>query len=197
MFVKICGLTDGAAIEAAIEAGADAIGFVFAESAREIDPVKARKLCRSVPKETIRVAVMRHPSIEKFERVIEVFEPDWVQTDAGDFESLPSLVSARPLPVLREDETGTMDEFPERLLFEGRVSGSGEKADWAEARRVASRTDLILAGGLDPDNVGDAIASVEPFGVDVSSGVERERGIKDPVKIREFVARVRALESER
>jgi phosphoribosylanthranilate isomerase len=197
MFVKICGLTDAAAIEAAIEAGADAIGFVFAESAREIDPLEARKLCRSVPKETIRVAVMRHPSAERFERVIDIFGPDWVQTDAGDFESLPSLVSARALPVLREDETGTMDEFPARVLFEGRISGSGTKADWAEAKRVAALTDLILAGGLDCDNVGDAMASVRPFGVDVSSGVERERGRKDPAKIREFVARVRALESER
>jgi phosphoribosylanthranilate isomerase len=140
---------------------------------------------------------MRHPTAEQFERVIEIFEPDWVQTDAGDFDSLPPLEQASALPVLREGETGTMDAFPDRILFEGRISGSGKMADWGEARRVAARTQLILAGGLDAGNVGDAIASVRPFGVDVSSGVERERGRKDPAKIREFVARVRALESER
>lgn len=192
MFVKICGLTDQPAIDAAVEAGADAIGFVFAESAREIEPARARELCRSIPKETIRVAVMHHPSLDRFNDVIENFEPDWIQTDAEDFETLGAPASARAIPVFREGNTGEMTEFPPRLLFEGRVSGSGATADWDEAKRIAAVSELILAGGLNPENVGAAIARVRPFGVDVSSGVEFERGRKDPQKIRQFVARVRA-----
>jgi len=194
MFVKICGLTDQRAIDAAVEAGADAIGFVFAESAREIEPSRARALCRSLPAETIRVAVMHHPSPKRFSEVIETFEPDWIQTDAEDWDSLSAPDGAHAIPVFREGDTSDMTEFPSRLVFEGRISGSGSTADWVEARRIARHSELILAGGLNAENVGAAIAEVQPFGVDVSSGVEYERGRKDPHKIKEFVARVRAQE---
>lgn len=196
MFVKICGLTDESAVDAAVAAGADAIGFVFAQSAREVSPQRARELCRDVPAATIRVAVMRHPSRDRYTEVIETFSPDWIQTDVDDFASLPASAPAQPLPVLREDGTEGLTDFPPRLLFEGRISGSGKTADWDEARRIAGHTQLILAGGLDADNVAAAIAAVHPFGVDVSSGVEYERGRKDASKIRKFVARVRELELE-
>ncbi len=191
MFVKICGLTDEAAVEAAVEAGADAIGFVFAESAREVSPARARELCAAVPKHVVRVAVMRHPAKARFAEVIDIFDPDWIQTDAADFETLPATDATR-LPVYRENETRGLTNFPPRLLFEGQISGSGETADWDEAKRIASRCELILAGGLDANNVAAAIARVRPFGVDVSSGVEYQRGRKDPARIREFVARARA-----
>jgi phosphoribosylanthranilate isomerase len=194
VFVKICGLTDETAVEAAVTAGADAIGFVFAESAREVSPERARELCRDVPEGTIRVAVMHHPSQARYRQVVETFGPDWVQTDAEDFDSLPHSGSPVPLPVFREGQTEGRTEFPARLLFEGRVSGSGTTADWGEAGRIAERTELILAGGLNIENVASAVIKVRPFGVDVSSGVEFERGRKDPNRIREFVARVRELE---
>ena len=98
------------------------------------------------------------------------------------------------LPVYRNGRVPRATEYPARLLFEGSLSGSGETADWAEARELAPHTQLILAGGLDADNVAAAVDSVRPWGVDVSSGVEREKGRKDPGRISEFVARVRALE---
>lgn len=194
MFVKICGLTERAGLEAAVEAGADAVGFVFAESAREIAPERARELCRDLPGSVIRVAVMHHPTSERFETVIGQFGPDWIQTDAADFAVLPVPSAVTRMPVYREGETADATGLPARLVFEGRVSGSGTRADWDEAKRLARETELILAGGLDAANVGDAIEYVRPFGVDVSSGVEFERGRKDPRRIREFVARVRALE---
>lgn len=194
MFVKICGLTDSMAIDAAVEAGADALGFVFAESPREIQPARARRLCVSVPKDTVRVAVMHHPSPRRLSDVIETFEPDWIQTDIEDFGELSVPAAVRLVPVFREGRTSTSTVFPSRLVFEGSVSGSGRTADWVEAKRIAAHAELILAGGLDSDNVSDAIALVRPYGVDVSSGVEYERGRKDPKKIRQFVARVRAQE---
>jgi phosphoribosylanthranilate isomerase len=194
MFVKICGLTDERAVEAAVEAGADALGFVFAESVREVAPKRARALCLSVPRETLKVAVMRHPDPDRLASVLEDFAPDWIQTDFEDFDSLPAIDGAEKLPVYREGETPELTALPPRLLFEGRISGSGTIADWDEARRLAARTEVILAGGLNTENVNVAIAHVRPFGVDVSSGVESARGRKDPSKIREFVARVRAGE---
>jgi phosphoribosylanthranilate isomerase len=194
MFVKICGLTDSQAIDAAVEAGADALGFVFAESPREIQPARARALCLSVPKETIRVAVMHHPSPSRLADVIETFEPDWIQTDVEDLGQLSAPASVRLVPVFREGRTSATMVFPSRLVFEGKLSGSGATADWDEARLIAANAELILAGGLDADNVSDAIAHVRPYGVDISSGVEYARGKKDPKKIREFVARVRAQE---
>jgi phosphoribosylanthranilate isomerase len=194
MFVKICGLTDPRAVDAAVEAGADALGFVFADSPREIEPARARELCLSVPRATIRVAVMHHPSPARLADVIENFEPDWIQTDVEDLDQLPAPEPARFVPVFREGRTTAITVFPSRLVFEGKLSGSGETTDWDEAKRIAASAELILAGGLDADNVSDAIAHVRPYGVDVSSGVEYERGKKDPRKIREFVARVRAQE---
>lgn len=195
MFIKICGLTDPAAVTAAVEAGADAIGFVFADSVREIAPAKARALCEQVPEQVIRVAVMHHPSRDRVNAVLNDFGPDWVQTDAEDLADIELPAGTTALPVYREGRTGAASALPERLLFEGGISGSGTTADWNEARQLAGSKQLILAGGLDAGNVVNAIEQVRPFGVDVSSGVEAERGKKDIGKIREFVARVRALES--
>jgi phosphoribosylanthranilate isomerase len=199
MFVKICGITDRAAVDAAVEAGADALGFVFADSVREIAPERARELCEDLPEGMIRVAVMRHPERERFRRVVDVFAPDWVQTDAGDFAALALPPDISALPVYREaaEGAGAAASLPRRLLFEGRVSGSGTRADWDAARALAAQTEVILAGGLDSENVALAIQYVRPFGVDVSSGVEAARGRKDPQKIRDFVACVRAMEKLR
>jgi phosphoribosylanthranilate isomerase len=194
MFVKICGLGNPAAVAAAVAAGVDAIGFVFAESIREIAPKQARALCQDLPDSIVRVAVMRHPSRTRFEAVIAEFDPDWIQTDADDFNGMPTPARARRLQVFREGEIPAGAALPTRLLFEGRNSGSGTPADWDEARRLATRTEVILAGGLHAGNVAAAIEYVRPFGVDVSSGVESERGRKDPEKIKEFVALVRAME---
>lgn len=209
MFVKICGITSDEALAAAVEAGADAVGFVFADSARRVTPARAAALCATLPQGISRIAVMRHPDAATVADVLATFAPDWLQTEAEDFAAIALPDSCEALPVYRNGRlpagfltgapaaVGEAGPIPARLLFEGAVSGTGEKADWNEARALASRTALVLAGGLDPDNVADAIRYVRPWGVDVSSGVERSRGIKDPQKIATFVARVRALETER
>lgn len=215
MFVKICGMTSRAAVDAAVEAGADAIGFVFAPSPREVAPEAAREWCRSLPADIVRVAVMRHPSRERAARVLGELAPDWLQTDAEDFARLELPVGCMPLPVYRcgsvpaglaaalaRDGTSAPGRASAgaagrpQLLFEGPVSGSGRTADWDEARALAARVRLMLAGGLDAGNVADAIGGVRPWGVDVSSGVESAPGVKDPGRIREFVARARAAAAE-
>jgi phosphoribosylanthranilate isomerase len=99
------------------------------------------------------------------------------------------------VPVYRNGQIPPAGEPGARLLFEGPQSGSGQPADWGEARSLAGRFELILAGGLDAANLERAVRTVDPWGVDVSSGVERAKGRKDPEKIYDFVARVRALET--
>ena len=102
MFVKICGITTERAIEAAAAAGADAVGFVFAESVRRVTPERARRLAAALPAGVLRVAVLRHPTAEEAARVLGELAPDWVQTDAEDFAELRLPEGCTALPVYRD-----------------------------------------------------------------------------------------------
>jgi len=196
IWIKICGLTSIDAVEAAVRAGADAIGFVFAESPRKVSVRWARELARDIPSTIMRVAVMRHPTQKAWAEVALGFEPDWLQTDADDFANLDIESGVQRLPVYRDIPDLEIDAVAtqQRALFEGPVSGQARQADWKRARSLADVTELVLAGGLDEWNVGDAIRQVRPWGVDVSSGVERSRGEKDPEKIAAFIGAVRKVE---
>jgi phosphoribosylanthranilate isomerase len=194
LWVKVCGLTTADAVAAAVEAGVNAIGFVFAESKRRVTAQRAAELARDVPGSIQRVAVMLHPSQAELDEVWSQFRPDVLQTDIDDLATLRVPDGLRVTPVVRAGRE-LPASLPTRLLFEGPVSGTGETTDWSAAARLAARAQLILAGGLNPGNVADAIAAVRPFGVDVSSGVEARPGVKDPVKIHEFVRIARAAGS--
>ena len=194
LWIKICGLRTTAAIEVAAAAGANAVGFVFHDaSPRNLSLAAARELQRAVPAGVERVAVFLHPSQALVDAVLDAVEPDWLQTDAGDLPGLRFPEGLRVLPVLRD---GTVDvaALPGRILFESARSGAGERADWGAAAPLAGATQLVLAGGLHPANVAEAVRTVRPFGVDVSSGVERERGVKDAALIREFIRAAREAE---
>lgn len=191
LWIKICGLRTTDAIEVATEAGADAVGFVFhAPSPRHLEPSEARALQAAVPPGVERVAVFLHPSQAMVDAALEAIAPDCVQTDAADLEYLRLPPGQRVMPVLRSGGMLT-SSLPGRCLFESGRSGAGERADWSAAAGLAERTQLVLAGGLDPSSVAEAVRAVRPFGVDVSSGVERERGVKDAARIREFIRAAR------
>src|SRR5881227_643582 len=191
MWIKICGMTSPEAVAAALEARADAIGFVFAESARRLTPERAAQLAKPARDRVRCVAVTRHPTQSAVDEILEVFAPDVLQTDLTDLERLTLPAGLERLPVLRAggEPPATV---PRRVLFEGPRSGSGAVSDWNAARDLARRTQLVLAGGLNAGNVAAAIAAVRPFGVDVSSGVELEPGIKNPLEIAGFVRAARA-----
>ena len=192
VWVKICGLTNAAAVDAALDAGADAIGFVFAPSPRQISPTAALALKRRIDGRCACVAVMRHPSRAVLEDVVTTLQPDFVQTELADVAGMTLPAGVAFLPVLRENQDFDLDALPPQVLFEGARSGVGELADWPLARAVARRTRMVLAGGLDAGNVAAASRAVQPYGVDVSSGVEAAPGRKDARYIHDFVAAARA-----
>ncbi len=189
MYIKICGLRTEAAVETAVAAGADAIGFVLCASPRQVSVESARALRDRIPASAHVVAVVRHIDDRAIDDALAL-GADLLQGE-GDPQ--------RPMPDgLRRLVACNIDSIPEGqhwLLLDGPRPGSGRPTDFDVARRVAAERPMILAGGLAPDNVGDAIRYVRPAGVDVSSGVERRRGEKDPDLIRAFIHQVRQVET--
>lgn len=191
MWIKICGMTTPAAVDAAMAAGVQAIGFVFARSVRELSIARANELAHAVRGRIECVAVFRDAEPAMVSDVLEGFVPDVLQAYA---ESLHAYAAARSLPralrllpVLRSGHP-LPPSLPPSILYEGPVSGEGVTGDWSEAARLAERTELVLAGGLCAKNVAEAIRTVRPFGIDVSSGVESAPGVKSVSKIGEFVS---------
>jgi phosphoribosylanthranilate isomerase len=190
LWIKICGITDDAAVAAALQAGVDAIGFVFSPSPRQVKPAVAARLAAPARGRALCIAVTRHPQQPLLDEIVRDFKPDGWQTDIGDLGILKVPRQLPILPVLRSGSLA-LESPPRRFLFEGAVSGQGVTGDWAAAARLAQHSQLILAGGLRPDNVATAISTVRPFGVDVSSGVETQPGAKSPALIAAFVAAAR------
>ena len=191
MWIKICGMTTAAAVAAALEAHVEAIGFVFARSVRELVPESAAALARPARGRVRCVAVTRHPTQAAVDEIVRVFAPDLLQSDAEDFATLRLPAALETLAVVRDGGALPLPP-PGRILFEGPVSGRGAVSDWTVAAALARRTQLVLAGGLNAVNVAAAIARVQPFGVDVSSGVEERPGVKSPAAIVSFVEAVRS-----
>jgi phosphoribosylanthranilate isomerase len=194
-WIKICGMTNSEAVAAAIEAGADAIGFVFADSVRRVTPERATELARGTRQRVTCIAVTQHPTQADVDAIESIFHPDMLQTDIDDYAQLKIPRRLVRLPVLRSTHA-PLSEFPPRLLFEGPRSGAGETIDWEQAATLARRTRLVLAGGLNAENVGAAIRAVRPHGVDVSSGVESRPGVKSAASILKFIQAARAAFSE-
>jgi phosphoribosylanthranilate isomerase len=190
MWIKICGMTSAEAVAAALEAQVDAIGFVFAPSKRQVTPERAAQLAESARGRVKCIAVTLHPSQQWVDEIVRAFQPDYLQTDAQDLTTLKLARDTKILPVMRSGKD-LPTALPTRVLFEGLESGRGLVVDWSEAQAVARRTQLILAGGLNESNVVAAIQAVRPFGVDVSSGVEAEPGVKSPEKILRFATAAR------
>jgi phosphoribosylanthranilate isomerase len=191
MWLKICGMTSADAVTAALQARVDAIGFVFSPSLRRLEPEQAAQLAAPARGRVSLVAVTVHPEQQLVDHILQVFQPDVLQTDLQDFDVLTLPDTLARLPVLRAG-VGSGAALPRRMLFEGARSGSGETADWNTASRLARMSELILAGGLDAHYVAAAIRAVRPHGVDVSSGVESAPGRKSVQMIAEFVEAARA-----
>jgi phosphoribosylanthranilate isomerase len=190
MWIKICGATSEEAVTAALQAGADAVGFIFAPSVRQVTAEQAARLSAQARGRAALVAVTLHPQQSQIDEIVRALKPDALQTDLEDFEHLRLPDQLARLPVVRPGASFER-KLPRRFLFEGARSGSGELSNWNAAARLARARELVLAGGLNADNVAAAIRAVAPYGVDVSSGVEIAPGRKSPEKIAQFVAAAR------
>ena len=197
--IKICGLKTQESVETAINSGADMLGFVFAKgSPRYINPEEARQLIELIPDSIDTVAVMLHPKQSEVDRVLNHMKVNYLQTDVNDFDSFDLKGGTHPLRVYRDNETfdpNIMEDKP-FALFEGPVSGTGNLVNQERAKIACDSRKVLLAGGLNIDNIQNVLTHVRPFGVDVSSGVEIERGIKSEQKIIEFIRIVRAFDKE-
>jgi phosphoribosylanthranilate isomerase len=205
--IKICGIKDDEAIFAVVEAGADAVGFVFVEaSPRYVDPDTAFALMSVLPPFMSSVAVVADPDIDAFSDIEEVCPTTYIQLHGNENEKLvkalgPDVFKAikfDPATIEAELKRWENNEDALAILVDSPVAGSGEAFDWTQLAKFTDHISkpIILAGGLTPDNVGEAIRVVRPYAVDVSSGVERERGVKDPALIERFCRAVRAADAE-
>jgi phosphoribosylanthranilate isomerase len=196
--VKICGIRDGVTARTAAESGARALGFVFAASPRRIEPEEAARIAADLGPGVALVAVFRHPSAMEVERVLDLFPADIVQAESGSGLEAARERGVGILPVLHDGAGGGEPSDrpggkPTPVLLEASgVGGRGIRPDWDRAAALARRRPLVLAGGLTPENVREAIRHVDPAAVDVSSGVESFRGVKDLARVRAFVAAAQA-----
>lgn len=196
--MKICGTTSEEDALLAVAMGADAVGFVLAPSPRQVTPTLVGDIARRLPPEVITVGVFRN---EARQRVVDLV--NGMGLKAAQLHGRESAQDARwirervPLTIMAfaagdRAIARVADYGADLVLLDAPSPGSGEVFDWRLAEGVVDGSRLLLAGGLDPDNVAQAIALVHPWGVDVSSGVESSPGRKDPAKLRKFIATAKA-----
>lgn len=198
MFVKICGITSEDDALLAVAMGADAVGFVFAPSVRQIAVQQAYDITRRLPPEVLTVGVFRdeHPK-----RVIEMVHRSGVKgaqlhgneskaTVAEVAKGVQFVVKAYIAGSRLIAESGSL--ATDTILIDGAAPGSGHLFDWSLVGEIPEGMRTILAGGLTPENIADAVQTVNPWGVDVSTGVEQAPGKKDALKVKRFIERARS-----
>ena len=202
MFVKICGITDVDDALLAVALGADAVGFVMAPSTRQIAPARVRDIAARIPPETLTVGVFRNESKERVVEIAHTTGIRAVQLHGNESPATVEWVAQRVPNVIKAVAAGTdqaarAGEFGvSTILVDAPTPGSGDVFDWSLADTMPIGIRLILAGGLTPDNVDDAVATVRPWGVDTSSGVEKAPGRKDPTAMRRFIQNAKAAGAE-
>jgi phosphoribosylanthranilate isomerase len=197
VFVKICGITSEEDALLAVAMGADAVGFVFAPSTRQLAPTRAGDIAKRLPPEILTLGVFRDHAPERVVEIVrqaglvgaQLHGHETIEATRYVRAHLPVVIKAFPGgdPELRR----AADYNADIVLLDSASPGSGRVFDWSLAEGAPSGLRLMLAGGLNPDNVAEAIAKVRPWGVDVSSGVESAPGVKDPRLVRTFVKAAR------
>ena len=209
--VKVCGISEVGHALAAVEAGADFIGLVFAPSKRQVTPERAKEIAlavKSLSPRPLVVGVFVNSAAAEVNRTADYCGLDWVQLSGDEpwgfcreierpvIKVVRVSRNNRPEQVLRDLEYGSKVLGKKKHMFHlesnasDKYGGSGMKFDWKLAKPIAEKFPVIVAGGLTPDNVAEAIKVISPWGVDVSTGVET-KGVKDMTKIMKFIEAVR------
>jgi phosphoribosylanthranilate isomerase len=199
MFVKVCGVTNEDDALLAVAMGADAVGFVFAPSPRQVHPEVVRDILKRLPHDTLTIGVFRNETPERVVDIVSRTGLKGCQLHGGETEEdlrlvrlrVPFVIQALPAGDRRLAAAGVGPDAADVVLIDSPQPGSGEVFDWSLAEGAPDGVRLLLAGGLDPDNVAQAIRKVRPWGVDSASGTEASPGKKDATKVRLFVARAR------
>jgi phosphoribosylanthranilate isomerase len=199
--IKICGITNIDDARCAAESGADAVGFIFHEaSPRYIAPMRVKEIIAALPAELVKVGVFVNRDAEEVAQSVENCGLDLIQLH-GD-ESPEYCRRFPPELVIKAVFPRTAEELPALAAYDiraflidfreaGRYGGTGKRADWELAARLAKERPLILAGGLDIENIEEALAVVEPCAVDINSGIEKAPGIKDHDRMRRIIGMIR------
>ncbi|ACH38974.1 N-(5'-phosphoribosyl)anthranilate isomerase [Citrifermentans bemidjiense Bem] len=200
--VKICGITTLEDALMAVEAGADALGFVFFEkSPRYIGPEAAARIIRELPPFVQVVGLFVNAELDFVNRTADTCGLDLVQLHGEESPAYCGLVRRRVMKAFRvrgaESLAALADYKVSAYLLDAYSpashGGTGERFDWDHAVAAKGQGRIVLAGGLDPDNVAQAVAKVAPYAVDVSSGVELSPGRKDPEKVRRLIAEAKKI----
>lgn len=200
--VKVCGVTSEADALLCVSLGADAIGFIFAPSPRQVSTQTAGDIVKRLPPDILTVGVFRDEAPQRVVEKVHQAGLGGAQLHGHESSQETQWIRARLPLVIKAFPAGdrTISRFEEFgadfLLVDGDTPGSGKVFDWRLAEGVADPTRLIVSGGLRPDNVADAVAHLHPAWVDVSSGVESAPGRKDPLLVRDFVVNARQAGTE-
>lgn len=200
MFVKICGITNESDALLAVAMGADALGFMFAPSPRQIAPTIARDIARRLPPEILTIGVFRDESPKRVVELVNTMGLRGAQLHGHESPGEAKWVADRvPFTIkafgINDHLLEKVDQYSVSAIhIDSPNPGSGQVFDWSLAERLPVGTRIILAGGLTLENVGDAIETVRPWGVDVSTGVESSPGKKDALKLRYFINNAKAYE---
>lgn len=198
--IKICGITNLNDALTALEVGADALGFVFfPKSPRYIEPEQAREIIRELPPLVTVVGVFVDEHIDRVREIVKYCSLALLQLHGTESPEYCEWYSQRVIKVFRVKDRASIEEIKKYSVSgvlldsysDKAYGGTGSTFDWSLAREVVTLKPVVLAGGLTAENVGQAIAQVRPYGVDVSSGVERAPGNKDHEKMQYFVEAVR------
>jgi phosphoribosylanthranilate isomerase len=197
--VKICGICDAAGAAAAVEAGADLIGFHFCSSQRRVTPEEARAIVDGLTVRPAVVGVFIDQEADVVRQIAELVGLDLIQLHGSES---PGFDAGRPVMKVLKVRDGVIpdgDAWPDPVMLDSwsadQRGGTGQVWDWELARPLLAARKVFIAGGLEPGNVGKVVSGFKPYGVDVSSGVEASVRVKDPDKVRAFVHAVRLAEA--
>lgn len=200
MLIKICGITRLEDAQAAMAHGADALGFVlWPKSPRFVTPLAAQAIIEQLPKSTAYVGVFVDQPLDEVNGTAESAGLTHVQLHGDETASYASDVVRPVIKATSLRPSENLDDWPSETMWlvdaddMDRRGGTGVKADWARAASFAKTHRMLLAGGLTPENVAEAIRRVQPFGIDVSSGVERALGVKDHARLAAFIRAAKAV----
>jgi phosphoribosylanthranilate isomerase len=196
--VKVCGITNVADARVAAEAGADAVGFIFAESPRRVSVEEARRVSLALPENVLKVGVFVNVPPEEVLRVAREAGLDLAQLHGDETPEAVAAVRAGGLPVMKAlrvrnaDDLADVERFDADLFLldaysEKARGGTGERFDWGVAKSLKGRGNIVVSGGLAPENVREALDFFEPYGVDASSSLEDAPGKKNEESVRRFI----------